>query len=173
MKPLLLALLSTISVILGLTGLALLGVGLRRMRRASLSRDWPRVPGTIQSSTTVSRPAPALSLEGEDEEAAARPPQMLHRPEVTYTYTVNGRAFTGSALGLEQVEISDESRARAHAARYTPGAPVTVFHDPADPSRALLEPGVHAASGLLPVMGVIFLVVTGGLALVVLWLRAR
>lgn len=174
MKPLVLSLLSTLSVILGLVGLTVVVLGLRRMGRASRSRSWPTAPGVIVSSTTVARQAPAIPRPGEDEdETAARPPQTLYRPEVTYTYTVGGRTFTGSALGVDEVEISSEDKARAHAARYAPGASVTVHYDPQAPDRAVLEPGVSAASWALPAVGVVFLAVTGALYLFVRWYSGR
>lgn len=172
MKALLLSLLSTISVVLGLVGLGVLGWGFWRMRRASRSRAWPTVQGTLVSSTTASREAPPLPSRDGDA-AASRPPRTLYRPEVAYTYTVGGRSYTGTQLGLDEVEVSSERHAQAHAARYVPGAPVTVFHDPEDPSRAVLEPGVGAASWAIPAVGAVFLVVTGALYLFIRWYSGR
>lgn len=174
MKPALLSLLSTIGVVLGVTGLVVIGLGLRRMGQAARSRKWPTAPGSIHSSTTVSRTAPPLPQQDEDEEqAASRPPQLLHRPEVTYTYTVHGKSYTGTTLGVDQVEVSSERQAREHAARYVPGAPVTVYYDPENPSRALLEPGVHSTSWLFPAVGVVFLVVATALYAFVRWYSGR
>lgn len=170
MKPLLLSLLSTLAVLLGFTGLALVGVGLRRMAKASRSRRWPSVPGTVLSSTVSSRMAPPSS---QDEDSPPEVPQRLYRPEVRYTYSVGGREFTGSALGLDEVEISDEPLVREQAARYPPDAAVTVYYDPADPSQAVLEPGVQASAWLLPAMGLVFLIVTGSLYLFVRWYSGR
>ncbi|HEX8823743.1 MAG TPA: DUF3592 domain-containing protein [Archangium sp.] len=174
MKPLLLSLLSTISVVLGLVGLVVIGWGLRRMSQASRTRKWPTTQGSILSSTTVSRIAPPVPRPGEDEEeTAARPPQTLYRPEVTYTYKVGQRSFTGTALGSDEVEISSERQARDHAARYVPGSPVTVYYDPEDPQRALLEPGIQATSWVLPTVGVVFLIVTGALSFFIRWYSGR
>ena len=174
MKPALLSLLSTIAVVLGLVGLAVIGLGLRRMGQAARSRKWPTTPGSIRSSTILSRLAPTLPQADEDEEqAAARPPQTLYRPEVTYTYTVEGKTYTGTKLGGDTVEVSSERHAREHAARYVPGAPVTVYYDPENPSHALLEPGVHSVSWLMPAVGVVFLIVTAALYGVVRWYSGR
>ncbi len=174
MKPALLSLLSTIGVVLAVTGLIVLGFGMRRMGQASRRRKWPTTPGSIRSSTTVARIAPALPQHGEDEEdAAARPPQTLHRPEVTYTYTVDGKTYTGTALGLDTVEVSNERMAREHAARYVPGAPVTVYYDPENPSRALLEPGIHSDSWLIPGAGAACLIVAAALYGFVRWFSGR
>ena len=168
MKPLLFSLLSTIGVVLAVVGLGLVAVGLRRMGQASRSRRWPTVQGTVVSAIVKSRQVPATPDPGEDaEEAAARAPQTVYRPEVTYTYEVDGRRLTGTTLNLEGLELSNEERVRAHAARYAPGQSVTVYYDPAAPERAVLEPGVHAGSWLMPAMGGIFLFVAGGLYLFV------
>lgn len=172
MKALLLSLLSTLSVVLGLVGLGVLGWGFWRMWQAARSRAWPTTQGTILTSTTASRAAPPRPSDDEDE-AAARSPQTLYRPEVTYTYTVGGRTFTGSALGLDAVEVSSERQAQAHAARYVPGAPVTVWYEPGNPGRAVLEPGVGAASWAIPAVGAVFLVVTGALYLFIRWYSGR
>jgi hypothetical protein len=173
MKPTLLALLSTIAVILGVVGLGVIVVGLWRMGQASRARRWPTVQGTVLSSTTASRTAPPPPpLEGEDEDEE-RPPQTLYRPVVRYTYNVGGHAFTSETLGPEDLEVSSERHAREHAARYPRGAQVTVYYDPDDPDRAYLEPGVRAGSWIMPGVGVVFLIVTGALYAFVRWFSGR
>jgi hypothetical protein len=173
MKPLLLSLLSTLSVILGLVGLWVLGLGLRRMAQASRSRRWPTAQGTLLSSTVAQRSAPPLRRDEDDEDAPPAPPQTLYRPQVEYRYSVGPQAFTGTSLALEELEVSSEEHARKHAARYVPGSPVTVYYDPQNPGRAVLEPGVRAVSWALPVVGVVFLIATGALALFVRWYSGR
>ena len=173
MKPLLLALMSTIGVALAVAGVAVFFFGLWRMRQAARTRRWPTVQGTILSSTTASRqgpPPPPLASEDED---AERPPQTLYRPLVKYSYSVDGRSYTSETLGPDDVEHSSERLAREHAARYAPGAPVTVYYDPDDPARAYLEPGIHAVSWLLPGLALVFLLVSAADYAFIRWFSGR
>lgn len=174
MKPLLLSLLSTISVVLGLVGLGVLVWGFIRMRQSARTRSWPTTQGTIRSSRVTSREAPALQTETSyDDDAPAPAPRILYSPQVEYTYTVEGQRYTGTELTLDSVEVSNKQHAQAHAARYAPGRPVTVFYDPEDPSRALLEPGVHSTSWAIPAAGAACLFVTGAFYLFVRWYSGR
>jgi hypothetical protein len=174
MKPLLLSLLSTLGVLLGVAGLGVIIWGFIRMRRASRTRSWPTTQGTIRSSRVTSREAPAVETETRyDEDAPAPAPQVLYRPQVEYTYTVDRQTYTGTELGVDVVEVSSRQHAQAHAARYAPGRPVTVFYDPEDPSRALLEPGVQGTSWALPAAGAACVVVAAAFYFFVRWYSGR
>jgi hypothetical protein len=174
MKPLLLSLLSTVSVVLGLVGLGVLVWGFLRMRQTARTRSWPTTQGTIRSSTVTSREAPPLTSESSYDDDAPKPkPQVLYRPQVEYTYTLGQETYTGTALGRDVLEVSSRQHAQAHAARYVPGAPVTVFYDPADPGQALLEPGVQGASWALPGAGAACLFITGAFYLFIRWYSGR
>lgn len=173
MKPLLLSVLSTLGVLLGLVGLGVVVWGLLRVRRTSRTRTWPTTRGTIRSSTVVSREAAPLRTESSYVDDTPPAPQVLYRPQVEYTYTVGQKTYTGTALGVDEVEVSSQQHARAHAARYAPGAAVTVFHDPEDPGKALLEPGVQAVSWAVPAAGGICLAVASALYLFIRWYSGR
>lgn len=173
MKPLLLAVLSTLSVILGLVGLGVVVWGLLRVRRTARTRTWPSTQGTVRSSTVVSRKAAPLRTETSYADDTPPEPQVLYRPQVEYTYTVAQKTYTGTALGVDEVEVSSQQHAQAHAARYVPGAPVTVTYDPEDPGKALLEPGIQAVSWAVPAAGAICLAVTGALYLFIRWYSGR
>ncbi|MCY1018207.1 DUF3592 domain-containing protein [Pyxidicoccus sp. MSG2] len=174
MKPLLLSVLSTIAVILGVVGLGVLVWGFLRMRQTARTKNWPTTQGTIRSSTVTSREAPSLKQEESYDDDAPKPkPQVLYRPRVEYTYTVDGQSYTGTALGRDVVEVSSQQHAQTHAARYVPRAPVTVFYDPNDPGQALLEPGVQAASWAIPGAGAAGIIVSTAFYFFIRWFSGR
>lgn len=174
MKPLLLSVLSVIAVVLGVAGLGVLVWGFLRMRQTARTKDWPTTQGTVRSSTVTSREAPPMRQESSYDDDAPKPkPQVLYRPQVEYTYTVDGHTYTGTALGRDVVEVSSKEHAAEHAARYRPRAPVTVFYDPADPSQALLEPGLQASSWAIPGAGAACLIVSTAFYFFIRWYSGR
>jgi hypothetical protein len=174
MKPLFLSVLSVISVILAVTGLGVLVWGFRRMQQSSAMKDWPTTQGTIRSSTVVSREAAPLNAEESYDDDAPKPkPQVLYRPDVEYTYTVNGETYTGNLIAFDVTEVSSKQHAQAQAARFVPRAPVTVYYDPEDPQHALLEPGVQAASWAIPGAGAACIFIATAFYFFIRWFSGR
>jgi hypothetical protein len=173
MKPLLLTVMTWIAVILGAVGLGVLGWGLWRLWKAARTRSWPTAQGTILDATVAKRDAMPPDRDEDPDPSRPRPPETLYRAVVTYSYRVSGRTFTSDRLTLEEVETSSESHARKLSERYTPGAPVTVHYDPADPTRAILLPGIRPASWLGAVIGLVFLVLSTAMLLFVRWWYLR
>lgn len=87
------------------------------------SEEWPKVVGHVSGSEAVHH-ADDSSI------------------NVTYRYEVNGRQYAGS-----RIRFGGSSRGRLAvqwtAADYRPGRTVQVAHDPSNPERSVLEPGVH------------------------------
>lgn len=110
----------------------LLGLGVQLSRRArrpsphTVAKRWDQTVGTIVSTSIQVRRVGSTRTE---------------TPVVTYAYHVNGTAYQGGTVRV----IDDRQRARLAGdasrtiARYPVGSTVTVFYDPADPSRAALE----------------------------------
>lgn len=79
------------------------------------------------------------------------------RVELRYSYSVAGQAYTG-----ERRRPSGDPSYRSHGAAaeqaraFEPGRPVRVYVDPADPTRACLEPGGELQAGLQFGFGAIF-----------------
>ena len=170
MKPFILTLITWIAVILGATGLGVFAWGLVRLLIAARTRQWPTAPGTIVSSRVTQREAPAST--GERDVGSDRrpmPPQTLYRAEVSYRYAVDSRPYTGSSILLDDIETSSEGYARGLVERYPPGARVDVYHHPSNPERAVLEPGIHKASWLIPGAGLILAIVASALGTFVRW----
>ncbi|MBV0903806.1 DUF3592 domain-containing protein [Haloarcula salina] len=80
-----------------------------------------------------------------------------YRPNVTYTYRVEGRTYTGRDVAFgSDVDTNQRDRAARVLANYAEGSPVTVRYDPDDPGDAYLAQrfdffpvGVLVALGLL------------------------
>jgi hypothetical protein len=102
-------------------GILLLNIFSAR-RKASTMQTWPSAPGSIVESELRSR---------------RRGSRRIYYPHIVYQYNVMGQTHTGKRIspGPE----SGSSRARELLAKYPPGAPVTVYYDPQNPSDAALE----------------------------------
>lgn len=112
-------------------GTACLVIGVRQTADAIQSPNWPRAEGKI---VYVGRKSQSVDV------------------RVVYDYFVNGkhyRAFRHSAAS---------SYARP-SHRYKVGGPVTVYHDPADPQNAVLDPGLQAGPVLFALFGAVSIVV--------------
>lgn len=123
-------------------------VGMAALSRASV--DWPTAPGVVVASW--------LDTEGEA------------TPRVTYRWEVAGVPHESQQLGFDVFDKpGGRGLARTRVARYPVGAAVTVYVDPADPGRAVLEPG-DVSPFLLPMLfGTLFS--TGGALMA--WRTAR
>jgi Protein of unknown function (DUF3592) len=97
------------------------GVKALEIRRA---RRWPSTEGRVIASRVEAR----RSRPGGD---------LSNQPFVQYEYVVGGRTYRGARVDVG--ERTPGSELEAVLARYPVGAAVTVFYDPADPSKALLE----------------------------------
>ncbi len=60
-------------------------------------------------------------------------------PDVGYRYTVNERTYESRTFALIAPGYRHRESAEAAAARYRVGQQVTVYHDPRDPSVAVLQ----------------------------------
>ncbi len=98
---------------------------------AVASRNWTAVPGTIVRSRVEENTRTSRRGGASTSRAAA----------VEARYAVAGRTYRTDRVRFEYLASGGEEDARATVARYPVGATVTLRHDPADPARAVLEPG--------------------------------
>jgi hypothetical protein len=118
--------------------------GLRDLSLAQLSADWPAVPGTVKSS--------GISWShGDDSDSAFA--------KVVYTYEVEGISHTSDQFSYGDYGSSDTSHADSIVSRYAAGQSVTVYYDPLDPSKAVLERGANFSSYITPALGGSFVLV--------------
>ncbi|MCA3005667.1 MAG: DUF3592 domain-containing protein [Planctomycetaceae bacterium] len=118
------------------------------------SRTWPSVNGEVIESQLIT--------------SQGRRGSTNYRAQVKFRYTVGSRTVSASSVRALSFGPRNEANQRAVVARYRVGAPVWVYVDPADPSRAVLEPGLQAVDlGLAPaaLTGVLAAALVGGLLL--------
>jgi hypothetical protein len=156
--------------ILGLILAALLGGGGYLLARnlpviveGWQSRSWTTAVGAVKESSAV--PKSIVT-------SARRGAVGTHIVRLRYEFTVNGRTFTGTRQSLDDVGvIKSEELAQREASALPAGSAVRVFHDPNDPARSLLTPGVPVGPTVGGFLGA--LLIAAGSALVALGLRLR
>ena len=128
--------------------LLLLVWGVRFIRRARASLDWPVVAGTITESRVLRQ-------------------GNTRSPRVSYGYVAAARPQVGYRLwvGPRSISASDPWADRV-AARYPVGAAVQVAVDPNDPAYAVLEAGPRAIHWLPVAVAALFVAVTGFMAVI-------
>ncbi len=83
---------------------------------------------------------------------------MTYSAVIVFGYRVAGRDYTTDTIHLGQVVGSgDSSDAELRRLRYPPGAKIPVWHHPAEPSTAVVQPGFHSDVLWLPGAGLGFL----------------
>jgi hypothetical protein len=139
-------------------GLFLTIWGISETAHGLASRDWPAVEGKVVSAEIVS---------GEDDSYLAR---------IVYAYTVNGKSFQGERQRFDGGSSygGDRHQVGRYLDKYPVEEPTLIRYDPRHPERSVLEPGYHHSALVLLGAGVIFIVVPGGMALIVVraWRRA-
>lgn len=96
-----------------------------------------------------------------------------HRLELAYRYEVLGTAYEGQLWNYTEIESSDKWAQRI-AQTYPPGTSLTVHYNPADPSEAVIEPGLTGVEPfVLLFMTPFHLIVIGSWGVVVNFLRSE
>lgn len=102
-------------------------LGLFALRESSRSRGWLKTNGTILSSSVVSF-TPASG-------------KTSYRPMIVFSYSVGSARFMSNHLAFRSTATARRSDAESVVADYPAGRIVTVFYDPQDPERAVLDRG--------------------------------
>jgi uncharacterized protein DUF3592 len=131
-----------------LAGLILVGVGLAlafvlgrsAMKHGAESEGWPSVTGKVTASEVT-------GFGPRDD--------RTYRPSVSYEYSVNGETFTSNRINFDVAGIQSHASLEMQEIvdRYRPGAEVTVFYKPEDPSISCLETGARLGTGAFIGMG--------------------
>ena len=132
---------------LQLGGGGLLVDGLRNANKALLSRNWPTTVGRVVRAEP--RGSSTLSISN----------PWAFDPGIKYQYTVEGVTYTGDRVSFGRIPSTAEGVGIV-LMQYPVGASVTVWYDPDDPDRAVLEPGASGDSWAEAALGLI-LVITG------------
>ena len=140
--------------------LLLLGIGAAAICLAAhdlwfgvASKAWPSVPGVVEA-TGIQR----LGVLENDNKTS-------YSALIRYRYTVHNQMLTGSRIGYWDCTYYNRSDAQAIIGRYPPKRPVTVYYQPGNPARCVLEPGVHLKDWFLLLFGAVFF--SGGI--LVIW----
>lgn len=122
---------TVLGIFVALMGLACLIMSLRGQANAKAWAEaagrWPITTATIRTSGIV--------VQG-----TFRNPRWI--PALDYTYSVNGREFTGNCLCYGYIGTNTPEAAQAMISRYPAGAVVPLHYDPARPEYSVLEPRV-------------------------------
>lgn len=105
----------------------------RRAVAQEAARFYPRVAGRVIESRVE-------LTDGED---------AVHRPLVRFSYEASGQHREATTLSFHEIGSSDAGWARRVVASYPPGHAVAVHVDPADATRAILEPGLSGMDLLM------------------------
>jgi hypothetical protein len=130
-------------------GVAITAIGVHRLRIARASADWPSVTGTILTSEVESRHRSA------DATGTRLERGYEYLPRVKYQYRVDGAVHRSTRITFDDLRFDSAIAAQAVADRYAPGSEVPVHYDPAQPDRAILEPGLAWTAYLLPAFGIV------------------
>jgi hypothetical protein len=68
---------------------------------------------------------------------------VSYEPVIRYRYSVQGRAYVGTRLGLGRWETTDSALVHSVMLAYPVGASVRVHYAPADPAVSALRPTPH------------------------------
>ena len=118
-----------------------------------------------QSRTVDFMPVTGVVVESDLEKSRSRaeePADETYQATVRYEYLVNGEPYTNDRIRYGLATIDGDAAREFHRAHPT-GAPVTVYHDPANPERSVLQTGLHRHDYLALWLGI------GGLCLVIGW----
>lgn len=132
------------TLIFGGVGIGLLVWGVISYRTALESRNWPTTEGIV----TFSEVYTSTDSDG-----------TTYGATVNYRYTVNDQSYNGDKVSLTDYSSSSRGRAEDIVERYEEEDIVTVYYDPYDPSKAVLETGANWVQYLLMGMGCCFSIV--------------
>lgn len=117
-------------------------------KQAYASSSWPTVQGRIIHSEMV---------------RIRRPGETVSDADITYSYMVNGRQYSGYLVSIPEYQGDARSMSKI-VKRYPEGNTVTVYYDPDNPANAVLEPGLNMV--LLAFGGFLVLLTTVGILVV-------
>jgi hypothetical protein len=126
-------------VITVIIGLALTFLALVKLKNAAETKRWPTTMGTITSSEVGGA--------------------IKYYPSVNYTYPVDSVVYTSNSISNMNFNSKNRSVVEEFLKKYPSGTEIKVHYNNADPSRALLEPGINNGHILLLAFGIIILAI--------------
>ena len=114
-------------------------IGIWYLAQARQTLDWPSVEGKVLSSSVLARQSSRRQV-GETSGGVS------FYPRVRFEYSVAGVSYQGDQVSVGEVGRAFRTSAEAVSGKYRPGQGVTVFYDPLQPGRSVLEPGVQGTT---------------------------
>ena len=114
---------------------------------AKESKAWPTTSGQILSSEI------ATTSNDKNEKS--------YRADISFSYHISSKIYQSSevSIGSSSMYTSDSSDAYEVKNRYPVGKAVSVYYSPANPGKAVLEPGVNSSILIFLIANLIFLAV--------------
>lgn len=112
----------------------------KNLALARLASAWPTVTGKVISSRVV---------EGKSISSETRQEIFTYRPEIEYAYSVGGKEYKSTRKAFGKILWYQSAEAEAFKNNHAPLAPVKVYHDPANPQEAVLDPDPDHATKLV------------------------
>ena len=134
-------------IAIGISAVILIYIG-SDILKAQKSRSWPTASGTVLDSGMESH-------QSRDDDGDIK---TTYGATIQYKYTVDGQEFVGDRRTFSNVRTSSVRNTEKILERYPRGSSVDVFYDPDDPSSSVLESGVGAATYILLLVPIGFLV---------------
>jgi hypothetical protein len=159
-------LMAALFLILAILGVWLLASTLLQQREARLSLTWPSTGGVVSKH----------QIEKEIQESDNGPDTVSYEPVVTYSYRVGDRTYTSTRISSAApwgYSFGSPEDAAKFLEQYPLGKRLTVYYNPDQPKRALLD---RSAPGDLTLVYVFGWGLIGllplGLFIVVMWGRS-
>ncbi len=137
-----------VGTIFMIAGAILVAVSGRHVLKANQAREWPSVTGKIISSETTTGQAGAGSGTGKSSET--------YGIAVVYEYQVNDTSYSSDVVAFGTDHFHGHKSSNQVLKKYPANTDTTVFYDPEAPDTAVLEPGFHMRSLILPGGGTAF-----------------
>jgi hypothetical protein len=137
-------------MMIGAIGLILIAVSAISLVKAQATKNWPSVAGKVIRAQIV----PVEKIREKKQKL------VLFRPEVVYSYTVDGKEFVTDTIRADLSAQAQTAEAELLLEKYPAGQSVAVFYNPANPAEAVLEPGRNPQTQSLLICGIALVVVS-------------
>lgn len=136
----------TLVFMLGLGILFFVLAFVQKSKAKKAAETWPKTDGIVENSE--------LSVShSHDSDGSSSTTYSAH---VNYSYKVNGMSYKNDAIGFGR-SSGGKKKAEKKLAQYPQGTPVTVYYDPKDPTKAVIEP-VASTFGMYLFVGIMLFV---------------
>jgi hypothetical protein len=121
-----------LSIVLAVVALLLIVRGIWGLRRLDHISSWPAADATVI--------APGL------DEFPPIDGGPTHRPTLAYSYTIDGKTYRSSRLGItpDAFDFFSQELAHSFVARYPPGSQVEIRVSPTDPLFSVVDEGASS-----------------------------